>query len=313
MALLNNADAIYFGDRHVDRVYLGAQRVWPWTPELLFQNGEQGALYSLTPDFTGLYQDAAGTTPVTAVGQPVGLMLDRRFGLERGAPVLEEDWSSAGAGWVTQGIVAGESTVSYAGGEVTINYGTGGVAGGIYRDIALTPGSYELVAPARGAASSLRVSPQGTFTPVISEAMVTNPAGATRSLIFNTTGSVRIYLRAERDSQLVVGEIVIRSLPGSHASQPTTTARPALRSNPLRIDYDGADDFLRTTFPSALGSNVTIARSIPGEGAQILTGQTVGAEWDDNVTSCATLVIDRALSGSETALVTAFLNQQAGV
>ena len=73
---LNNADAIYFGDRPVDRVYLGTRQVWPWTPELLFQNGEQGALYSLTPDFTGLYQDAAGATPVTATGQPLGRIED---------------------------------------------------------------------------------------------------------------------------------------------------------------------------------------------------------------------------------------------
>lgn len=48
-----------------------------WAPELLFQNGEQGALYSLTPDFAGLYQDEAGTLPVTAVGQPVGRIEDR--------------------------------------------------------------------------------------------------------------------------------------------------------------------------------------------------------------------------------------------
>ena len=51
-----------------------------------------------------------------------------------------------------------------------------------------------------------------------------------------------------------------------------------------------------------------------GVGAQILTGQAIAAgNWDDNVDSCATLVIDRALTGTETALVTAFLNQQAGV
>ena len=110
----------------------------------------------------------------------------------------------------------------------------------------------------------------------------------------------------------MIEDISIREVPGNHASQSTTTARPSLYDKPLRIEYDGEDDFLRTTFP-ALGSNVTIARSIPGEGAQILTGQTVGTEWDDNVTSCATLVIDRPLTGSETAMVMAFLNQQAGV
>ena len=75
MALLNNADAIYFGDRHVDRVYLGAQRVWPWTPELLFQNGEQGGFWDFTNP-NGLFQDATGTVPVVAFGDPIGMATD---------------------------------------------------------------------------------------------------------------------------------------------------------------------------------------------------------------------------------------------
>lgn len=47
-----------------------------WSPRALFANGEQGAWYDPS-DLSTLYQDSAGTTPVTAVGQPVGLMLDK--------------------------------------------------------------------------------------------------------------------------------------------------------------------------------------------------------------------------------------------
>ena len=47
-----------------------------WTPELLFADGEQGAWYDPS-DLSTLFQDAAGTTPVTADGDPVGLMLDK--------------------------------------------------------------------------------------------------------------------------------------------------------------------------------------------------------------------------------------------
>ena len=46
-----------------------------WTPRALFLQGEQGALYLPEPE--NLFQDAAGTTPVTADGDPVGLMLDK--------------------------------------------------------------------------------------------------------------------------------------------------------------------------------------------------------------------------------------------
>ena len=41
-----------------------------------FAKGEQGAWYDPS-DLTTLFQDSAGTTPVTAVEQPVGLMLDK--------------------------------------------------------------------------------------------------------------------------------------------------------------------------------------------------------------------------------------------
>lgn len=42
----------------------------------LFAEGEQGAWYDPS-DLSTLFQDAYGTTPVTAVGQPVGLILDK--------------------------------------------------------------------------------------------------------------------------------------------------------------------------------------------------------------------------------------------
>lgn len=42
----------------------------------LFRAGEQGVWYDYS-DFSTLFQDSAGTTPVTAVGQPVGRVLDK--------------------------------------------------------------------------------------------------------------------------------------------------------------------------------------------------------------------------------------------
>lgn len=42
----------------------------------LFSAGEQGVWYDPS-DFSTMFQDSAGTTPVTAVGQPVGRILDK--------------------------------------------------------------------------------------------------------------------------------------------------------------------------------------------------------------------------------------------
>ena len=47
-----------------------------WTPATLFAASEQGVWYDPS-DFSTLFQDAAGTVPVTATGQEVGKILDK--------------------------------------------------------------------------------------------------------------------------------------------------------------------------------------------------------------------------------------------
>jgi len=47
-----------------------------FNPRSLFASGEQG-IWLDPSDFSTLFQDSAGTTPVTAVGQPVGKILDK--------------------------------------------------------------------------------------------------------------------------------------------------------------------------------------------------------------------------------------------
>lgn len=47
-----------------------------WTPATLYAAGEQGVWYDPS-DFSTMFQDAAGTIPVTAAGQPVGRILDK--------------------------------------------------------------------------------------------------------------------------------------------------------------------------------------------------------------------------------------------
>jgi len=47
-----------------------------FSPRRLFRSGEAGVWFDPS-DLSTLFQDAAGTTPVTAAGQPVGLILDK--------------------------------------------------------------------------------------------------------------------------------------------------------------------------------------------------------------------------------------------
>jgi hypothetical protein len=54
----------------------GAKLSFEIVMKKLFANGEQGFWYDPN-DLSTMYQDAAGTVPVTAAGQPVGLMKDK--------------------------------------------------------------------------------------------------------------------------------------------------------------------------------------------------------------------------------------------
>ena len=59
-------------ERDRKRRWLADQAIW--TPAALFAQGQQGVWYEPKPEY--LFQDAAGTIPVTADGDPVGRMLD---------------------------------------------------------------------------------------------------------------------------------------------------------------------------------------------------------------------------------------------
>lgn len=58
----------------IDLISMHQQQTAPvvWTPAQLFQNGELGYWLD-SSDYTTMFQDQAGTTPVTAAGQSVGL------------------------------------------------------------------------------------------------------------------------------------------------------------------------------------------------------------------------------------------------
>ena len=81
MALTLGANAIgklYLGSTQINKAYLGATVLFSsgFDPASLFAGGIAGAWYGPS-DLSTLFQDSAGTTPVTTAGQPVGRMLDK--------------------------------------------------------------------------------------------------------------------------------------------------------------------------------------------------------------------------------------------
>ena len=265
----------------------------------LFAAGEQGVWYD-PADFSTLFQDSAGTTPVTAVGQPVGLVLDKSKGLVLGAElVVNGDFSSA-TGWtvvggaITSGVLrfAAAASNSYADRVATTGIAAGKRYTITYTVVSISSGRVRT--QVGGIAGIPRTLP-GTYTQLFAAISNGNPA-----IVVEAAGTT-----ADIDN------ISVRELPGNHASQATSTARPLRQASPTRIDYDAVDDTLVTTFASSLGAACTVCRAVPGVGASILTGQTIGTSYTDSTDHSGLIIVNRALTAAETASVTAYLNAKA--
>ena len=210
-----------------------------FSPASLFRNAEQGVWYDPS-DFSTLFQDSAGTTPVTAVEQPVGLILDKSKGLVLGEELVvngtfdsDTGWTK-GAGWSIDG---GKAIASAVANAVQLSQAGSllNAVGKTYKVI-FTVSEYaagQVRAQLEGA-SGPNVSANGTYTQYIT-ATVTNP---------------RIFIQATANgTTLAVDNISVCELPGNHATQATAASRPILKQDAngkYYLLFDGVDDSLAT-------------------------------------------------------------------
>lgn len=188
----------------------------------LFAQGETGAWYDPS-DFSTLFQDSVGTTPVTAVEQTVGLMLDKSKGFSYGANLVVNGTFSDSSWW---GYIAANITI--ANGVASFNGPTNAIA--IYKDNLLTIGEwYKVTAKISNYSSgSLRVgnnisaieiTGNGTFTKFFQ-------ATATRFSVQNVGTPV-----------LDLDNVTCQKISGNHAYQATSTARPVLKARYNKLTY----------------------------------------------------------------------------
>jgi len=181
----------------------------------LFANSEQGVWYDPS-DMSTLYQDAAGTIPVTAVEQPVGLMLDKSKGLVQTDVTTLSTWvgpAIGGAAFNTQnvGLVKKVGTYYILSAEVSEYSGTGTV-GFVGTDFGGSP------VPSR--------SNNGLIFAIV---------------LASSDIETRVFTRSTNTCKFT--NISVRELPGKHASQTTATSRPVLsaRVNLLTKTEDFSD------------------------------------------------------------------------
>lgn len=249
----------------------------PYFPTYLFQNGEQGGWWDPS-DFSTLFQDSAGTTPVTAVEQPVGLMLDKRLGLTLGSElVVNGDFSNGTTGWSAYGLSL--PTLSASSGGLLIT-NTGVNAGrGAFATITTVIGTWyqitgTLVSTTGTVAARLSV---GTTAGSVVNGNANITAGQTVSFyFFASVTSTVITLRdqgTDATSTLLWDNISVRKLPGNHAYTPTaaSTARPTVSA---RYNLYVGTATLATQNVTTVATNYTLR--FEGTGSVTLSGTATG-------------------------------------
>ena len=199
-----------------------------FSPASLFSSGEQGAWYDPS-DFSTMFQDAAGTTPVTAVEQPVGLLLDKSKGLALGSDGISGSYTGTATGvWaitattVTRSGIAGSAIVNLPGIAALDANKTYLVS---FTVAGLTGDSISFKLPSAGSNND-QISANGTYTYRVK-------AGG-------TTSEIQFIAWAGTTGTVTITNISVRELPGNHASQSTAASRPVLSARVNLLTYSEA-------------------------------------------------------------------------
>jgi hypothetical protein len=193
----------------------------------LFRKGEVGVAFDIS-DRRTLFQDSAGTTPVTTPGEPVGLILDKSKGLVLGPELITNGtfdtntsgWAAGAAGSVVTlswnaGVIRVENDASGTGTTVGADQAITTVVGRTYR----VSGSFRRVsgASANFTAIGLSAGVSTSSTDFIDVSFVFVATATTTTIRLGSTVGAAV---GEFDN------VSVRELAGNHASQATAASRP---------------------------------------------------------------------------------------
>ena len=200
---------------HLVPILTGGRR---FEPQVLFQSNEPGFWYDPS-DLSSMYQDSAGTTPVTAVEQAVGLILDKSKGLVLGPELVTNGDFATNSDWTLE---AG-STIS--GGALNV-VAPGSAVAAAKQSVTFVPGRmYQITFTLTGSGTGLSINIPGA------SGISRSAAGTyTQFLIPTLTGELIVSHRGGAGWTGTVDNISVRELAGNHAIQPGATNRPILRS-----------------------------------------------------------------------------------
>lgn len=255
---------------------LGASRVSLAAVLLnLFAAGEPGWVYDPSQLDT-MFQDSAGTTPVTGPGDPVGLNLDKRlWGGKTLAQVIagqpekltNPDFTSNLTGWAAddQGAGAASAWDSGAGGRMALPRIDGSNYGRRYQAFTTVVGAgYQIVGAQTAGAGrlNLRVGTTIAGTQNLNQTITPNSV-ATASYFFVATATTTYITLVPVDNAATtyVESASLKEIPGFHRQQTTSAARPTL----ARVPYGGRRNILTRTeeFDSAAWTKAQVSSVLP--------------------------------------------------
>jgi hypothetical protein len=197
-------------------------------PLSLFAGGAQGWWREAADPRYGpvtMWQDSAGTTPVTAVEQPVGLVLDRKHGLVRGPELVTNGTFDANINGWSNGLPARGNIAWNAGTLVVTNAGGAGGFARATQALATTIGrSYEVSFMASGSfqVGKSNNADGSSASSISSGTRLVFTANVATSYLTLLTNSATDAVAATFDN------ISVRELPGNHNVQATAADRPIL-------------------------------------------------------------------------------------
>ena len=179
-----------------------------------------------------LYQDSQGVTPVTAVGQPVGLMLDKSEGLAQGPELVTNGDFATDSGWTKSAnwsIANGKATSTASGGEI---YQSISVVAGKTYVFNLTIDTSEdssLSNTTIGIRTSSNSNYYFSFSDPadIKPRAIQNLSARWRSAVTGT-----VLVRCYTTDVVSLDNVSVKEIQGSHATQPTSTKRPIYARHP---------------------------------------------------------------------------------
>jgi hypothetical protein len=213
------------------------------SPASLFAGGEPGAWYDPS-DLTTLFQDSTGSTPVTATGQTVGLMLDKSQGLVLGSERLTNgDFSGGSTGWSVTGNDA-THIATFSGGTLRYQSDTTTPILNVSQTGTMVVGKTYLVTVVTSAYTSGSIKSDAFGATVV----LSNGLG---TITFRGTASSTgfVITRNSTNVDITIDSVSIKEIAGNHATQATSTQRPTYQIDSNGKPYllfDGVDDGMVT-------------------------------------------------------------------